>query len=316
MLMLLIMLVPLRIMLIPLMLLMLLFQLKMEDTPRTNGKWKRSIGDYIIGAQVVGVGSTTVVHLATHVPTGERVCCKVIDISSKENRHRARKEVRLLKKHSKCPNIIKYYTHYECDNYLYIFLEHARGGDLYKYIRRYGRLDEDKARLYMYQILEAMNYLHQNNVSHHDIKLENILLSGDTIRISDFGLAVEFQSGSSITTYSGSPLYMSPEIFSLQPHSENTDVWSLGVCLFYMLYDTFPFLASTYSDLEERVIFNPLIIPRNMGVSRDAKDLLRRMLKKDMLQRISVNKLLSHSWFAGINKKLSARRGNTQSPSC
>jgi len=112
--------------------------------------------------------------------------------------------------------------------------------------------------------------------------------------LSDFGLSQRF-AHDGITVFSGSPLYMAPEIFSLQPHTERVDVWSLGVCLYVMVTGTFPFVANTYEDLEEKVLFDE--IPPYCGLSEELLHLLRGMLLKDAQQRFSLVQVRQHKWF-------------------
>jgi len=92
---------------------------------------------------------------------------------------------------------------------------------------------------------------------------------------------------------------MAPELFSLLPHTDAIDMWSLGVCLYVMVMDTFPFIAESYSELEERVLFDPVRIPFSMGLSDNLQDLLHRMLHKDPTQRITLAQVKEHSWMFG-----------------
>jgi len=251
---------------------------------------KKKIGEYLITREIIGYGSNAHVRIAIYIPTSTMVAVKIIDISQKDSLERARNEVKVLSKID-CENVIKYLYHYEDDYYLYLFLEYAQGGDLFTFIRKYGRLDEEKARLYFEQILNAVEALHEKKVTHHDMKLENVLILKDgTLKLSDFGFSVDLLLNPSlILNFSGSPLYMSPEVFSMQPHNEKIDIWGLGVCLYYMLTDTFPFVSSSYHELEEKVLFHNVIFPKKMNLSEEVKDLIRKMLRKDFYQRISID---------------------------
>jgi serine/threonine protein kinase len=182
---------------------------------------------------------------------------------------------------------------------IYLFLEYAPRGDLAMFISRNGRLDEDEARKYFRQMVHALEFCHQLHITHHDFKLENLLIGADrNIRLIDFGLAKYVERGGMIVDhFAGSPLYMPPEIFSLQPHDRSVDVWSLGVCLYYMVTDTFPFSAESYTELEEKVLFDDINFPVNMGISDNLQDLLRRLLVKDPIRRIRVSDIRKHSWW-------------------
>jgi len=109
-------------------------------------------------------------------------------------------------------------------------------------------------------------------------------------------------------TFAGSPLYMSPEVFAMQPHNEKIDIWGLGVCLYYMLTDTFPFISNNYHELEEKVLFHNVIFPKKMNLSEDVKDLIKKMLRKDYNQRISIDEIRNHSWLLDFSRKENIKR--------
>jgi serine/threonine protein kinase len=260
------------------------------------------VGEYKIEQMMLGIGSNgCCVRLGVHLPTNEKVAVKILNISlSPSVRNRAFQESDALRQlHHE--NIIKLYGVYEEDPYFFLFLELAPGGDLFSFIQRHGRLDEHKARTFFHQIVNAIQHCHENGIVHHDLKLENLLLTEDenNLRLIDFGLCARITPAQSVISnyYAGSPLYMSPEIFSLQPHTVAIDIWSLGVCLYYMVTDTFPFLADTYNELEEKVLFDEVVFPNNMGLSDNLKDLVSRMLTKDPKQRITLAEIKKHSWW-------------------
>lgn len=258
------------------------------------------VGDYQVEPDIsLGAGSDSSVYLAIHLPTEARVAVKIINITSPQKHERAIYEARMHKKLSKHEYIIDIRDIVEERDFMYIFLEFAPNGHLGTFIHRHGRLEEDVARRFFIQMLNALEHCHKHNIVHHDIKLENLMLSADlSIRLIDFGLSKRVTKGSPITEFSGSPLYMPPEIFALQPHNESVDIWSLGVCLYYMVTDAFPFPADTFHELEEKVLFEDVIFPVNMGISDNLQDLIRSMLEKDPLKRITAYEIKNHSWLS------------------
>lgn len=269
---------------------------------------KQFVGDFIIGPEVIGQGNNTIVRLATNLRTQEKVAVKIIDISNTNVRDRAFKEAEVLRDLGKHKNIIKLYAEHQDERFLYLFMEYASGGDLFSVVQRHGCIDESKARTFCRQIVDALTHCHERKITHHDVKLENMLLAVDrTLRLSDFGLSQRVTTDG-ITVFSGSPLYMAPEIFSLQPHTERVDIWSLGVCLYVMVTGTFPFVANTYEDLEEKVLFDD--IPTYCGLSEELMHLLRGMLHKDSQQRFSLTQVRQHKWF-----KVDERPGYSTKPS-
>lgn len=272
------------------------------------------VGDYRIEPDFkLGSGSNASVHLAHHLPTNTRVAVKIIDISDTSKRELALKEVQILRSLYRHENIIDIQDVIEEREFLYLFMEYASNGHLGTFIHRHGRLDEDVARKYFVQMLNALEYCHKNNVVHHDMKLENILLTSDhSIRLIDFGLSRRLSKDRLIKEFSGSPLYMPPEIFSLQLHNEKVDIWGIGVCLYYMVTDSFPFPANTYHELEEKVLFEDIVFPLNMGLTESIKDLLRLMLAKDPSKRLTVKEIKNHRW---INSKRNILKKRTSSSS-
>lgn len=114
-----------------------------------------------------------------------------------------------------------------------------------------GTFSEEEAAYLIKQVLEGVAYLHTKGIVHGDLKLENILLEGNmpcvTVKIADFGLSKVFSSSPTRTTVCGSPLYMAPELLTLDQKSElapAVDVWSVGVILFILLAGYAPFGAA------------------------------------------------------------------------
>jgi len=256
---------------------------------------KHCVGEYRIGPEIIGQGNNAIVRLATNLRTQEKVAVKIIDISNPNVRERAFREAEVLRDVGKHKNIIKLYADHQDDRFLYLFMEYASGGDLFSIVQKHGSLDEAKARTFCRQIVDALMHCHERKIAHHDVKLENMLLASDrTWRLSDFGLSQRV-TAEGISAFSGSPLYMAPEIFSLQPHNERVDVWSLGICLYVMVTGTFPFVANSYEDLEEKVMLDE--VPAYCGISDECMHLIRGMLHKDSQQRFTMAQVRHHKWF-------------------
>lgn len=265
-----------------------------------SGSIPREVGNYRIETEIVlGSGTDATVLLATHLPTDQRVAVKVMYVANNNaKRERAVFEVHLLRQLSRHEYIIDFHDMIELNGFIFVFLEYAPYGDLGSFIHRHGRLEEELARKFFVQILSAVDYCHSNNIAHHDLKLENILLAGDySLRLIDFGLSRRVaKENPLINEFAGSPLYMPPEIFAIQPHDQQVDVWSLGVCLYYMVTDLFPFPADSYHELAERVLFDDLVFPTKMGLTEPLQDLIRSMLHKDPKLRIPLAHIRKHPW--------------------
>jgi len=266
----------------------------------------KKVGNYRVSSQVIGSGSNGEVRAGIHIATSVKVAVKVINIGNPKMRERAYNEVKAMKTVGTNVNVIKLFGTEEENNgsstFLYLFLELAAGGDLFSYIEKRGCLPEENAKLFMKQLISALSACHANNIIHRDVKLENVLLTKDNkLRLSDFGLSVVMPKGEGgnkpqVSSCAGSPLYMAPEVFALQPHDEKVDVWSLGVCLYYMVVGSFPFIADSYGNLEECVLFEDVKFPV-LSLSETLEDLLARMLHKDPAKRITLQAIKQHQWF-------------------
>lgn len=130
------------------------------------------------------------------------------------------------------PNILKLYGHFHDTKRMFLILEFAGQGELYKHLRRATRFPEWKAANYIAQMVSALRYLHRKHVIHRDIKPENILVGiHGEIKISDFGWSVH-APGNRRTTYCGTLDYLPPEMVGSgtlsNSYDEKVDVWSLG----------------------------------------------------------------------------------------
>ena len=237
---------------------------------------------YSIG-RVLGEGAFGKVKLANHNLSGEKVAVKIFEkfkIRDDSARKRVIREIRNLQR-IQHPSIIKLFEVIDSAKRMCLVIEYASGGDLCKYVRAKRRLEENEARRLLAQIACGIHDCHAHNVVHRDIKLENCLLDSRRIcKIVDFGFSTAFRPGQKLKTFCGSPSYAAPEIISRKPYiGPPVDVWSLGVLLFGMLAGYFPFQGDTADDLYRRVLRGDFKTPN--FISRESRDLLRRMLTVD-----------------------------------
>jgi serine/threonine protein kinase len=216
----------------------------------------------------------------------------------------------------KHPNIITLLGFFATKRYNYLLLEYATCGDLFNYNKRYGLLSEQCIQVIAKQLLSGLKYIHSKGYVHCDIKLENILvfLSSEQnniiIKYTDFGLATKWSQQEKQVIRAGSFYYASPEVIFLRPiYGPEIDVWSLGVVLFCLFYDDFPFFIDEhrvhYS--HHQVENNGIIFDgptRKRQISLSAVSLLRSMLTIGPLgseNRISLNDIEHHPWYLHTN---------------
>ena len=130
--------------------------------------------------------------------------------------------------------------------YLYFVLEYCKGGELFDYIVKNKRLKEGEACIFFQQIINGVEYLHNQGIIHRDLKPENLLLDyKNNIKISDFGLSTFYSKNNFLQTACGTPFYAPPEMLEgLQYNGEASDIWSCGIILYAMLCGSLPFQES------------------------------------------------------------------------
>ncbi|EGR32907.1 protein kinase domain protein [Ichthyophthirius multifiliis] len=205
-------------------------------------------------------------------------------------------------------NMTKLYGFYFDKNCVYLIQEYASNGNLKQNLQLQleNRFDEDTAIFYIKQILEAVQYLHQNYIIHRDIKLENILISQDIIKISDFGCSV-YSPECQRSTFCGTLDYISPEMASGNNYGISIDIWSIGVITFEMLTGKPPFIYSNNEQMLQQIREAKINIPSY--ISKDAQNFISNILVKEPDERMNLYQLINHQW---LNKNTNKSQQNQQ----
>ncbi|XP_038142207.1 NUAK family SNF1-like kinase 1 [Cyprinodon tularosa] len=192
-------------------------------------------------------------------------------------------------------NIIRFHEVFESRDKIVIVMEYASRGELYDYIQERKRLPETEARSIFRQIASAVHYCHKNGVVHRDLKLENILLDEDlNVKLADFGLSNNFQIGSLLHTYCGSPLYAAPEIVKGLPYTgPEVDCWALGVLLYALVYSSMPFDGANHAKLTEQISQGHY---RRPNPPSDACALIDWLLTVRPEERATIEDVAHHWW--------------------
>ncbi|OIW33941.1 kinase-like protein [Coniochaeta ligniaria NRRL 30616] len=258
------------------------------------------LGMFEIG-RPLGKGKFGRVYLARERTTGFVCALKTLYKSELQNSS-AEKQVRReveIQSNLRHPNILKLYGHFHDSKRIFLILEFAGKGELYKHLRRENRFPEWKAAQYIAQCAAALKYLHRKHVIHRDIKPENILLGiHGEIKIADFGWSVHAPSRRR-QTLCGTLDYLPPEMVSNgrkerpSSYNEKVDLWSLGVLTYEFLVGEAPF-EDTQVMTQVRISRADMTIPS--FVSPEARDLIKRLLVLDPEKRLPLEDVQTHPW--------------------
>ncbi|KAI0079916.1 Pkinase-domain-containing protein [Panus rudis PR-1116 ss-1] len=287
-----------------------------DDEDDGQGKHYTSHGERVIkwikGA-LIGAGSFGKVYLGIDTSSGVLMAVKQVELptGSAPNEERKKsmlsaleREIELLKDlHHE--NIVQYLSSNFDDEYLNIFLEYVPGGSVTSLLRNYGAFEEPLVRNWVRQILTGLNYLHERDIIHRDIKGANMLVDNKGgIKISDFGISKKVEDNlmpgnrAHRPSLQGSVFWMAPEVVKQTAYTKKADIWSIGCLVVEMLTGEHPWAQLT----QMQAIFKigssakPTLPP---DISPEAEDFLNRTFDLDHEARPSAADLLNHPWITG-----------------
>ncbi|EGD75877.1 AUR protein kinase [Salpingoeca rosetta] len=258
-------------------------------------KW--CLDDFEIG-RPLGKGKFGNVFLAREKKSKFIVALKVLFKSQLQKHnveHQLRREVE-IQSHLQHKNILRLFGYFHDEHRVYLILEYAAKGELYKILQERSRFDERTSADYIFQLTNALKYCHRKSVIHRDIKPENLLLGlENTLKIADFGWAVHAPS-SRRKTLCGTLDYLPPEMIRQEPHDATVDLWSLGVLTYEFLFGNPPFEAEGHTNTYKRITSVDLRFPEHIPVSAEAKDFVKKLLRRRPSERMSLADALQHPW--------------------
>lgn len=259
---------------------------------------KFHLGMFEIG-KPLGKGKFGRVYLAKEKSTGFVCALKVLHKSELQHgkvEKQTRREIE-IQSNLAHPNILRLYGHFHDTKRIFLILEFAGKGELYKHLRKETRFPEWKAAQYIAQMASALKYLHKKHVMHRDIKPENILVGiHGEVKISDFGWSVHAPNNRR-NTMCGTLDYLPPEMLKGggqdNYYNAKVDLWSLGVLMYEFLCGEAPF-EDTPVMTHRRIVRGEMTIPA--FVSAEARDLIKRLLVLDPEKRIPLEEVQRHPW--------------------
>lgn len=248
--------------------------------------------------QTIGSGGFAKVKLAIHQLTGEKVAIKVMN--KKElgsDLPRVQREIDAMKNLTQ-QHVCQLYHVIQTDEYIFMVMEYAPGGELFDYIVAKDKLKEEEARGFFRQIVSAVAYIHERGYAHRDLKPENLLLDEDqNIKLIDFGLVAKPRGGMTdhLDTCCGSPAYAAPELISGFPyHGNEVDLWSMGVLLYALLCGFLPFDDENTFKLYKLIQKGEYEVPE--WLSPGSARILSQLLQVNPKKRVTIKQLLNHEW--------------------
>jgi len=254
---------------------------------------------YRHGNKAVGKGGFGEVWKVTHKVTNKTYAIKVMDkrnIIEQNMVDQINREIEIMYKINH-PHVIKLINHFEDEENFYLIMNYASKGQLYTYLKKHNRFDQRLSAQYMRELAEAIKYLHSFSppIIHRDIKPENLLLDDDgRLKLADFGWS-NFKGSKQRDTFCGTPDYLSPEMVNKQGHDTSVDIWSFGVLLFEFLSGHAPFSGLNQEELFMNIRRLKINWPNDFPPL--AKNLITKILKLNPQERITIDEILSHSWF-------------------
>ncbi len=273
-----------------------------ECEGESNESENKKLEKYEIG-DIIGKGTYSSVKIAKNKKTNEKYAMKIYEKSAQTFREDCIKsEIDILKiiKHK---NIAKYIEDINTENQIIIVQELVEGFSLKDYYNKEIKGNKNISdeiynilKKIFRQIFEAMNYLHQKDISHRDIKLENILIKSNyEVKIIDFGFGLYNPEYKIQNLFCGTPKYIAPEIIEGKGYyGEKVDLWSLGVLIYKVYCDDYPFKGKSERELYFRIKNGKYKIPKN--IPSCVKDIIVNLIIVDPKFRINCEKVLNSIW--------------------
>jgi len=295
-----------------------------SESPRPSGAVQASgtvEEKYELGKEL-GRGGFSIVREAVNRVSKEKVAVKFI-----EKKFVDQEELKLLQREIDIMarvqhrNVLRLFEIFDTAQQLSLVMELVNGGELFYKIVDKGSYSEIEARDIVRQLVEGVDYLHNQGIAHRDLKPENLLCSEMddgkmVIKIADFGLSKAFSGESALETSCGTPDYAAPEVLRMDgAYDKSVDLWSIGVITYVLLCGFPPFYGKSQAQLFEKILNADFEFPEPewTQISAEAKDFINHLLVLDVKQRYNTKQCLEHPWLKSLHTTSTATSINITS---
>nr|XP_055043175.1 myosin light chain kinase 3 isoform X1 [Misgurnus anguillicaudatus] len=253
--------------------------------------------------EVLGGGRFGVVHKCVEKSSGLILAAKIIKARSQKEKEVVKSEIEVMNQLNH-DNLIQLYAAFESRHEIVLVMEYVDGGELFdRIIDENYKLTELDTVLFIRQITEGLQYMHNMYILHLDLKPENILcISRETnkVKIIDFGLARRYKPREKLKVNFGTPEFLAPEVINYEFVSFPTDTWSLGVITYMLLSGLSPFLGEDDNETLNNILACQWSFEdaEFEDISEEAKDFITRLLVKSKSWRMSASQSLKHPWLS------------------
>ncbi|XP_018412420.1 PREDICTED: myosin light chain kinase family member 4 [Nanorana parkeri] len=254
-------------------------------------------------AHLLGGGRFGQVHRCTEKSSGLSLAAKIIKVRGHKEKEEVKNEIQVMNQLNHV-NLIQLYDAFETRNDIVLVMEYVDGGELFdRIIDDNCNLSEVDTILFIKQICEGIQYMHQMYIIHLDLKPENIMCVSRAdyqIKIIDFGLARRYKPREKLKVHFGTPEFLAPEVVNYDFVSFPTDMWSVGVIAYMLLSGLSPFLGEDDNETMNNILTAEFDFEGEefQNISDIAKDFITKLIIKEKCWRMSATETLKHPWLS------------------
>ncbi|KAF0687864.1 Aste57867_20451 [Aphanomyces stellatus] len=263
----------------------------------------KDISDMFEFHDVIGKGSFGSVVKATNKKTGKVWAVKVVELGNELDKKALLNEIDIVKR-LQHPNVVRVIASYEDSKRMYMVMQLLPGAELASQLYDKNRVfTEVEVRKLILCLLRAIAYLHSNQITHRDLKLENLLLENETqmtsLKLIDFGLSKFLKKGERLQQSLGTIDYVAPEVLD-GDYNEKCDLWSVGVICYELLTKVSPFHGDTNDDTMHKIFdgIQPSFFHGDVwkSISPECLNFIKSLIQEDPQERLSAEQALNHRW--------------------